>query len=1183
MTGKAWLRFLVVGTAGVVLGAIVGGPARPLLGQLVGWSAIVAMVTGLRGWEVDQRIPWYGCALSGAMFLIAPTLTAAQAPAAGTESVFPSLGDAVAYVGYLVLIAALVKIIRMRGGADESSYLLDALIVGAGVCVAAWAVVLGPYVRMEDVSTFERLVNVAFSILTIALVVVTARVAVGPGHRALSYYLVATAIFFLFITDVLATLNSTGSPTGDLFEILSPIPYVLIGSAALHPSMPMLTKSSEGDDVPLTLRRVVLLGVALLMAPAVLVWQFNTDERVDVPVVVTGTIVLSLLVLARLTTLVRTRERTASRERVLRQAGEALVAATTAAEMQAGALDAVVKLGARTPGLRATLAVVDDSEVRVVAARGHRADGATGHTAERYDLPMLIRDGLIRRQPVSKDDVEPIDLPAELAADTTASVRMVPLVTQAKLRGALVVTTDVPLPREVARSVDLLAAEVSLGVESLSLAVVLQRQRSEGRFRVLVVRSNDIVLVVDEQGQTTFVSSAVERLLGVPEASVLGRPPPLEMAHPDDRAIAEALITGNGLATQATSSSPGERPGLVEPSPTELRLQHVDGDYRWFEVQRRDLRHEPEIAGFVITAREITHRKGAEERLARSEARFRALVQRSADLVAVVDIEGRFTYVSPSVTEMLGHRPEELLGRLSGNLMATEDVHVAWDLLEQFREERPTTANIEVQARTAAGAWRNLDITLTDLRHEPAVEGVAPNCRDVTERRALEHDLRYQALHDALTGLPNRVMFTARVTEALERKVPVAPTVATLFIGLADFKTVNDSLGHAAGDSLLLATAERLHRCLRPGDVAARLGGDEFAVCIETTSGDHAPDHVASRLLEALRQPFDVADRKVVIGASIGIAIGTGGSGIDAETLLRNADLAMYLAKDRGKDRYEVFEEQMHTTAFERLELKNDLARDIEEGRLRLHYQPVVSLQTGRITGVEALVRWDHPERGLLGPDSFVGMAEETGLIVPLGEWVLEEACQQLRAWQLGLPTGAALSMSVNLSVRQLQHDGIVETVAAALGRFGLDPSTLTLELTESMLMEDVDVSQERLDALRALGTPIAIDDFGTGYSSLGYIQRFPVDLIKIDRSFVSDLGPHPSQRFVMQSMVELAQRLGVHIVAEGIERRDQLLALQALGCDLGQGYHFSRPVPAEAMADLLAEDLSEGSRSLYR
>jgi diguanylate cyclase (GGDEF)-like protein len=430
--------------------------------------------------------------------------------------------------------------------------------------------------------------------------------------------------------------------------------------------------------------------------------------------------------------------------------------------------------------------------------------------------------------------------------------------------------------------------------------------------------------------------------------------------------------------------------------------------------------------------------------------------------------------------------------------------------------------------------------------------------------------MAHQALHDALTGLPNRLLFGDRLSHALERAERSGSEVAVLFLDLDRFKTVNDSLGHAAGDDLLCTVAERVATCMRSADTAARLGGDEFAVLLEDLTSSTEAVRVAERIVEALRAPIAVAGREIFVSTSIGIATGAG-------DLLRQADVAMYRAKAEGKGRFAIYEAGMQAEVLERLDIEGALQRAVERGELELHYQPIIALATGTMAGVEALLRWNHPERGLVMPLSFVPLAEETGLIVGIGRFVIREACRQAAAWRAaGAPAG--LSVNVNLSGRQLEDPGLLDTVAGALRETGLDPGSLVLEITETVLMQDTEATIERLRALRALGVRLAVDDFGTGYSSLRYLNRFPVDVLKMAKPFVDGLGAGAEHSALARAIVDLGANLGMHIVAEGIERPEQLDALRALGCGYGQGYHFSRPLAA---GELTPQVLGEGPRIL--
>ena len=430
-------------------------------------------------------------------------------------------------------------------------------------------------------------------------------------------------------------------------------------------------------------------------------------------------------------------------------------------------------------------------------------------------------------------------------------------------------------------------------------------------------------------------------------------------------------------------------------------------------------------------------------------------------------------------------------------------------------------------------------------------------------------ELTHQAFYDSLTGLPNRALFRDRLEHAIARSRRSDDTVAVMFLDLDNFKVVNDSLGHGIGDALLRAVAERLRGCLRPADTLARLGGDEFTIVVEDVDAGQVV-LIAERIGARLREPIDVDGHELFISSSIGIAFATAGHDA-ADDLLRDADLAMYWAKANGKGRYELFDAGMGVRAAERLSIETDLRRGIERGEFEVHYQPIVDLPTGDIVEVEALCRWRHPERGTFPPAAFIPVAEETGLILPLGAWVIEEACRQVRAWQLEHPARPPLLLSVNLSGRQFQHPTIADDIAAILERTGFPAACLRLEITETVMMRDEPTTLRALTGLKALGVALAVDDFGTGYSSLAYLKRLPIDILKIDRSFVERLNTDPRNAAIVRAIVTLAKALYLSVTGEGIETPEQATDLEALGCDRGQGYYFCRPGPPATIGPILA------------
>jgi diguanylate cyclase (GGDEF)-like protein/PAS domain S-box-containing protein len=545
----------------------------------------------------------------------------------------------------------------------------------------------------------------------------------------------------------------------------------------------------------------------------------------------------------------------------------------------------------------------------------------------------------------------------------------------------------------------------------------------------------------------------------------------------------------------------------------------------------------------------------------RSEARFASLVQHASDLITVLGPDATVTYQSPSSERVLGYAPEELVGtRFDGLLVPGEEGRLLHLLSDGF----PTGEGelLECSLRHRDGSTRQFEILSTNLTDDEHVRGVVLNARDVSERKRFEAQLAHQAFHDPVTGLPNRALFVDRVRHRLARRRRDDTGLAIVFLDLDDFKTINDSLGHAAGDEMLIAVAQRLAGAIRASDTAARFGGDEFALLLEDVESVQEAADTAERIMEALGQPISLAGKELTIHCSMGISLPDDDRVCDADELIRDADAAMYIAKRDGKDGYRLFEPAMHDGVMARLELRADLQRALTAGEFELFYQPVVRLSDSAVVGVEALLRWRHPERGIVNPDDFIPFAEETGLIVPMGRWVLREACRQAVELQRELRSDPPLAMSVNLSVKQLQHSDVVADVEDALAESGLEPHLLTLEITESVMMSDFDLAISRLEELRERGVRLAMDDFGTGYSSLSYLSKLPVDLLKMDRSFLS-AGATPETSGLATAVIAIGETLNLDVVAEGIEQEGQWETLRDLGCDRGQGFLFARPMPA--------------------
>ncbi len=559
---------------------------------------------------------------------------------------------------------------------------------------------------------------------------------------------------------------------------------------------------------------------------------------------------------------------------------------------------------------------------------------------------------------------------------------------------------------------------------------------------------------------------------------------------------------------------------------------------------------------------------GAPERALReSEERFRLMVESVRDYaILMLDPHGHVATWNAGAEQIKGYRAEEIIGRHFSAFYTPED-----------NERGEPTAHLTEAAangRLEYEGWRLrkdgsrfwANVVLTALQHrDGTLRGFAKVTRDITERRHAEQAIAHQATHDPLTHLPNRTLLLDRTTQALSRRARHGGTLAVLFVDLDNFKAVNDSLGHRASDQLLVAVAERFSSVVRPEDTVARLGGDEFALLCENVDHQDAIE-IAERLLQSLDAPLAVGVERVSVSASIGIAV-TDQSDEDLESLLRDADSAMYRAKElipSRHGRYQLFDQQIRAQVTERIEFENDLCQALHRRDLHLVYQPIVDLATGNTDSCEALLRWRRLGQTPVSPSTFIPVAEQTGCIHPIGSWVLEAACQQVTTWHTA--SSDAVRVSVNMSARQFDHPDLVEIVAHALSKTALNPSRLSIEITETAVMRDPESSMRVLHELKDLGVSVAIDDFGTGHSSLSYLKRFPIDIVKIDRSFIAGLDTNSDDRAIVTAIINMTHTLGVTAVAEGVETIDQANELRALGCDYAQGWHFSRPQPPQTL-----------------
>ena len=686
--------------------------------------------------------------------------------------------------------------------------------------------------------------------------------------------------------------------------------------------------------------------------------------------------------------------------------------------------------------------------------------------------------------------------------------------------------------------------------------------------RVAVVDNlSDGIYFVDRRRRILYWNRGAEEIAGFSAEEVVGHRCGQTLLNHCDEAGVD--VCGTRCPLMATMRDGEQREAHVF-------LRHKDGDRRPVCVRAAALRDD---AGKIIGAVETFHddsafvdsrRRARTEQTLRSqgELRFGALVQNSSDAIFILDRDTRVQYASPSVARVLGQLPDQLHGLALLDHVRDADRENARLALQGWRKARSAgrSETVELQIRHREGHFVHAECLVTNLLDDEAVGGIVVNLRDITERKRLEAQLTQQAFHDMLTSLANRALFRDRLQHALARRRGDQRSMVILFVDLDDFKSINDTLGHACGDELLRETAKRLQAGVRPGDTVARFGGDEFAVLLEDIEHEAAIE-IVERLLNVVRPPLTLDDREVSVQCSIGVTI-AGGTEDDVDILLRDADIAMYAAKHAGGNTYRRFEPEMQAAVADRVELRDDLRAAIEHGELTLAYQPIFDFHTGEVEGVEALARWEHPSRGAVPPSTFIPIAEDAGLIVALGNWVLGTACGAAAALQQA--TARRPSISVNLSPGQLYRPELVEDVRAALAKSGLEASDLILEITESVLIDNITPAIERLTALRALGVRIALDDFGSGYSSLSYIRRLPIDQLKIDKRFIDTIDHDDRDSKLTATIIDMARVLNLDTVAEGIERPRQHQQLKQLGCTYAQGFLLARPMSIDQVLQLI-------------
>jgi diguanylate cyclase (GGDEF)-like protein/PAS domain S-box-containing protein len=1001
---------------------------------LISLSGVVAIVAGTVLNRPARKLPWLVLAAAQASFA-AGQLSFLIAARLDIVLPFPSFADALYLLTYPLYAVGLLIFIYWRSPDKDRRSLIDALTLTAGLALLSWTFLIRPYVHDPGLSALQKSVAIAYPLGDVLTLALLARLlAPGTGRTTRCVQLLTLGAVGCLLSDVaydVVQIHGTFH-NGTIIDLGWAIFYTAWGASALHPSMARLTEPVPRQQEEVSPGRLAVLMLASLIAPVVLITAVRRGTTSDVSVVAVFSAILYLLVLARLWDAAASHRRALNRERVLREAGLSLV---TAIDL---------------PAVAATV------KSAVEALLGEHSQG---------DALLEVRiDGKLQAVPCGDGEPPPADQAAKLAQT------WLPPVT-----GTTPILTAIHRLPEQART-------VLPGADCMLLCPVTLKDRPNG-----------------------------DPLIGL--IAVFGQ----------KRILADQSATLEILAHQVALT--------------------VEG----------------------ITLRQAVIRQ-------RNEAYFRTLVQDASDAIMIVEDSGKVKYATPSAATVFGDITVE--GEYLWDLVASEQrdqVAREFTRLRELSGLGPRFVDQRIVRRD--GRLVHIQARCSDLREEPTVDGLVFTLRDVTERHKLEEEMKHRAFHDALTGLPNRVMLQERIAQQLASSRQTGAIAGVLFIDLDDFKVVNDTLGHGVGDELLVAAGARLANLVRDSDMAARLGGDEFALLIANAANPVELEAAAQRVVHAFGQPFALAIGLVTSTVTVGVA--TTLDSVDTDELLKHADLALYAAKSAGKRQWRRYRPVLSAGLLRRRELQEALEEAVNTSALTLAYQPIVALDTGQLAGFEALVRWPHPQLGMMQPDQFIGLAEETGQIIALGAWVLSRATADLAQWrrEIAAATPAApqrdLYVSVNVSARQFEDSGFAENVRRVLASSGLLARELTLELTETALLRRDERLHSDLAELKDIGVKLAIDDFGTGYSSLSYLRELPIDVVKMDKSFVDGIAESEQRLALADGIVAIARTLRLEVVAEGIESEVQRDLLTAMGCHYGQGYLLAKPMPPDQAKEL--------------